>query len=578
MDGEKATKELAFVLNASTSQGILAQLRDYSLTEDISTNSLAVIEGKKRIYLGIISETCHLKGSERASQNVSLMKEETGRRIAEITKESYVEKDKFSTGLRLIPLAQTNGKITEEVDTIPVHMAKVLAPSEKNIKIFYGTIDNKVNWGIGYSKHPFKEIESKVMIPLNIDILTRGSFGIFGKSGTGKTHLGNIISTLIVLFNKLGNPDKKIKLLIFDMHSEYGLKVKDEHGNDYADGVGLIFRNEFLRCSPDHALAKERGLEKLMIDLSEITIEDFYVLEKILGLSENFTAYLPSFRFAINKAVNEMPKQTSQIQQSSTTKQDNSWLLYLLGYLEDVYTSPEYERLEKKIGEYVKSLGPGALSALRAGKAKLRSLNRYEFLSTEYKENLNEIVNELFEGNRNIIISFGRYGDDPRAYILIAQLLAKRIWEKAIDEIMRGRRLENKILIFLEEAHKFLSEEFYGKTAFGNIARELRKRGVLLAIIDQRPSQIAEDVMAMLWNNFVLTLTEPRDIESATRGLKYSELFKPVVSTLKKREVLIFGEAVKLPAVVTIRDYREFVNEAKKIYESLVQKIDLPGY
>jgi DNA helicase HerA-like ATPase len=172
----------------------------------------------------------------------------------------------------------------------------------------------------------------------------------------------------------------------------------------------------------------------------------------------------------------------------------------------------------------------------------------------------------------------GRYGDDLRAYTFIANIISMKIWNTAVNRIMKGEELKYKIIIFLEEAHKFLSPEKYYKNPFGDIARELRKRGILLCIIDQRPSQIAEDVIAMLWNNFVFSLTEAKDITSVTRNLKFSSLFESVISNLKRREALIFGEMIKIPAVVTIVDYKEMVKYLKRVYENQKTLVEIPGY
>jgi hypothetical protein len=46
----------------------------------------------------------------------------------------------------------------------------------------------------------------------------------------------------------------------------------------------------------------------------------------------------------------------------------------------------------------------------------------------------------------------------------------------------------------VEEAHKLLNREMAGQTTFASIAREMRKYYVTLLIIDQRPSQIYDEV------------------------------------------------------------------------------------
>ena len=50
-------------------------------------------------------------------------------------------------------------------------------------------------------------------------------------------------------------------------------------------------------------------------------------------------------------------------------------------------------------------------------------------------------------------------------------------------------------MIVVEEAHKLLNREMAAQTTFATIARELRKYYVTLLIVDQRPSQIYDEVM-----------------------------------------------------------------------------------
>lgn len=566
-------EEIAFVTRASTKEGIEARLKEYSLTESIAANSLAIVHGRKRKYLALISEIFHSQGAEKAHEVSKMFAgSEEERKTAEITASSFKSTGKFSTSLILIPLAQTSSKDIEDVDTIPEQASTIFAPDEEDMELFYGRMDNRIRWGIGYAKHPDKETQLKTLIPINLDILSRGSFGIFGKSGTGKTHLGNMLSSLFIVSNKSNAFDKKVKLLIFDMHSEYGLMVKDQQGNDYAEGVGQLFRNEFKIYTPDHALAKEFGLLEFNIDPREIMIEDLITLQETLELSDSFIAYLGDYKKILNDVIGDQYKEKIQ--------RESAWILYLLGKLEEIdEIKRRIEYLEEQVNRKINDkAGAGASTAFKAGKSRLSQIGRYEFINENKQNSLDEILYELFHGERSIIISMGRYEDDAKAYTLIAQLLSRKIWKTAISMIMRGERLSNKIIIFLEEAHKFLSPELYYKTAFGNIARELRKRGIILCIIDQRPSELAEDVMAMLWNNFVFTLTEERDIEAATRGLKYSNLYLPVINTLKRKEALIFGEAIRLPAILSIRDYKEFIKEIKEYYNKLRTKLDLPNY
>ncbi len=567
------------VIGASLSNGIFVQLSRSSFVEEIPSNSLVVIQGDKRKYLGLIADISLIKGTNHASKLANIesrFPSDKSRNLTKNTKELFSSYGVFSSAIHIIPLSQTTKNSTEDVDTIPSYLSAVSPATKDDVEIFYGKVDNRLNWGIGFVKSSLKESEENILIPINLDVLVRGSFGIFGKAGTGKTMLGNIISGLIILGNKTKSFEKEVKLLIFDMHSEYGLKLKDQHGRDYEDGVGRIFKKDFLILSPDHTLAEEYGLEKFEIKIENITEEYIINVKEVFDLSDAFINYLYDYKAIYNEIFEKIAKKYG-----INIDLKNPWIHYLfddLPLLKD--NKKTLEEIEREFKTAIREkISPGAIYALSSGKSKLKYLSRVDFISKNSGEDsVKKIINELFDGNRSVIISMGRYGDDLRAYTFIANIISMKIWNTAVNRIMKGEELKYKIIIFLEEAHKFLSPEGYYKNPFGDIARELRKRGILLCIIDQRPSQIAEDVIAMLWNNFVFSLTEAKDITSVTRNLKFSSLFESVISNLKRREALIFGEMIKIPAVVTIVDYKEMVKFLKRVYENQKTLVEIPGY
>ena len=82
------------------------------------------------------------------------------------------------------------------------------------------------------------------------------------------------------------------------------------------------------------------------------------------------------------------------------------------------------------------------------------------------------------------------------SFILIKNLrLIRAEWERRTNEGYHDP-LKNPypLVIALEEAHKLLNREMASQTAFAAIAREMRKYSVTLLVIDQRPSQIYDEV------------------------------------------------------------------------------------
>jgi len=99
------------------------------------------------------------------------------------------------------------------------------------------------------------------------------------------------------------------------------------------------------------------------------------------------------------------------------------------------------------------------------------------------------------------VLSFGEFETDLD-YLFVSNLLTRRIreaWEKKTNAYRSmGRDEPKQLVIVIEEAHQVVEPEMASQTTFATIARELRKYYVTLLVIDQRPSQIYDEVMSQL--------------------------------------------------------------------------------
>ena len=131
--------------------------------------------------------------------------------------------------------------------------------------------------------------------------------------------------------------------------------------------------------------------------------------------------------------------------------------------------------------------------ALRALYNRLSGLTRYHFLTEHSREDASARIIDHLERGQHVVLEFGRYGDDLSAYILVSNLLTRRIHQSYVQakELASGgrRREPRPLVIVIEEAHKFLNPSVASQTIFGTIARELRKYNVTLMVIDQRPQR-----------------------------------------------------------------------------------------
>jgi DNA helicase HerA-like ATPase len=121
-----------------------------------------------------------------------------------------------------------------------------------------------------------------------------------------------------------------------------------------------------------------------------------------------------------------------------------------------------------------------------------------------------------------------------------------------------GGSAPRPLLIAIEEAHKLLNPQLSGQTAFGIIARELRKYFVTLLVVDQRPSGIDDEVMSQLGTRITGWLGDEDDIRAVLTGLAGRDQLRGMLARLQeKEEVLLLGWGVKMPIPVRSRRYDE---------------------
>jgi uncharacterized protein len=112
------------------------------------------------------------------------------------------------------------------------------------------------------------------------------------------------------------------------------------------------------------------------------------------------------------------------------------------------------------------------------------------------------------------------------------------------------------LVVALEEAHKLLNREMAGQTTFSTIAREMRKYYVTLLVIDQRPSQIYDEVMSQLGTRVCGWLGDDDDIGATLSGLASRDALRGMLARLQpKEEVLLLGWGVPMPILVRSRRY-----------------------
>jgi DNA helicase HerA-like ATPase len=194
--------------------------------------------------------------------------------------------------------------------------------------------------------------------------------------------------------------------------------------------------------------------------------------------------------------------------------------------------------------------------------SKLRLLFNCPYIvETPAADTVSQIIQSL-EAGQHIVLSFGDYESDLD-YLLVCNLLSRRIrqaWEERTNQYRskkeQGAKEPRPLVIVLEEAHKLLNREMANQTTFSMIAREMRKYYVTLLVIDQRPSQIYDDVMSQLGTRISGWLGDEDDIHAVLSGLASRDALRGMLSRLQpKEEVLLLGWGMPMPLPVRSRRY-----------------------
>ncbi len=191
--------------------------------------------------------------------------------------------------------------------------------------------------------------------------------------------------------------------------------------------------------------------------------------------------------------------------------------------------------------------------------SKLRRLFMRLYCGTPAANALKQMIDNLDYG-QHVVLSFGEY---EKTWITCLYPTNHRrireVWEQRTNAFRSGKSGASEprpLVIAVEEAHKLLNREMASQTSFSTIAREMRKYYVTLLIIDQRPSQIYDEVMSQLGTRITGWLGDSDDISAVLTGLASRDALRGMLARLQpKEEVLMLGWGVPMPIVVRSRRY-----------------------
>ena len=502
------------VIGGSLNRGVEVRLDPSFPVESVKVGGFVAIQGQTQRFFGIVSDVAletvdaSLRGMPPEAWDgftASVMSHTNAYAIVTVLPQLVIGGS---------PLAMIEGP--QPARAIPPHFSKAHQASEEDVLAVFGAEDERHIW-VG---SPLDMEDTR--IHLDLEELVKRSNGVFGKSGTGKSFL-----TRILLAGTL-QKDAAVNL-VFDMHNEYGWQGTRE-GGPPVKGLKQLFPSRVAVFSLDPKMSQWRGLTpdaEVTIGYNEIEPQDMETLAETLNLTPQGVA-----------AVYSLVRRFGQ----------EAWL---------------YEFLKRESREELTILAEETsevFQVLFTLHRRLRTLGRMGFLLPKSPDDAVRRILDYLDRGIHVVLEFGRYGNDLPAYVLVANLLTRRIHDRYVqrtEEAMGDRTREPKpLVITVEEAHRFLTPGVASQTIFGAIAREMRKYRVTLLIVDQRPSGIDEEVLSQLGTRFTYLLDNERDVDGVLAGAPGARELRSVLSRLdSQQQALLFGHALPMPVVIRAREY-----------------------
>jgi DNA helicase HerA-like ATPase len=524
-------RNLGVISGGSLSHGVEVRLDPEAAVEDMAVGRYVTVDGDRSRFFGMITDV--------------ELRSTIGQVVASPPSDEFTRQVLRGTAvygvLKIVLMLRAGLGIEaqpEPVKTVPGHFAAVHDSTQAEIEQIFGGEDGG-HFVVG------SPLDMDVKVCLDYQRFVERSNGVFGKTGTGKTFLTRMI--LLDLIQKSAEQreaSKRCVNLVFDMHNDYGWEGQSEGGSRRAPGLKQLAGSNVLLMTLDEENARRRRIRPdgvISIAYGDVEPGDIEVLKETLNLTQNAV-----------EATHQLARKYGQ----------HRWLAEALHLDEnDEETAHELSGL---------GIHPSTMLNLRRG---LQKLTRNGFMVEKPVSDTPRSIIEQLLGGRNVVLEFGRYGSQIASYMLVANVLTRRIYNEfrnRSEEALTPEEQPNHLIITIEEAHKFLSPAVAGQTIFGEIAREMRKYNVTLMVIDQRPSAIDEEVLSQIGTRLVCLLDNERDVDAVLAGVSGRSELRAVVAKLDTRQqALILGHAVPMPVVVRTPDYEQKARDYQDFRASL---------
>ena len=381
-------------------------------------------------------------------------------------------------------------------------------------------------------------LRENVPIKLDVNELVSRHFAVLAVTGAGKS---NAVAVMIKgLVEDIGGT-----VVVLDPHGDYVNLKLPETGNSLVNIIEGKIKVDELDSEELADLLEVRSTAPIQREFLARAWETIQHENKELGGALLLEELEKTLRAWITKRMIKYWDEKKQRYVTEELKSDR--IETIRGIIFRI------RRFLRNYGAFVTS--ENLVAAIRPGMVNVIDLGPLDEL--QMKVIVGKFLQEVFEARveyEKARKNFMRTGD--------------REYEKIMDEIrQKYPALAYPILIIVEEAHIFApqGEENDAARIMGRIAREGRKFGVGLGVVSQRPSKLNEDILSQMNTKIILKIVNPRDQEYVLRASEQlSRDLMDDIAGLGKGEAVIVGQAIKVPALVKIYNFKELKGKAGK--------------
>ncbi len=494
----------------------------------------------------------------------------------------YFENGKYFKGIKEVPLIGDGCFILDNNEFACIH--KFASPNDITLNIGHLLTDENIP------------------IEISIDKLFASHIGIFGNTGSGKSHtLASIYRKLYDVMGHFANFQKNARFVLFDFNGEYsGDEIITMHKQVYKidtrgdKGDRLPLRKEDLYnpellsilCSASEKTQQPfiRRTLKLLSSIEKADNEERYVrgiIKKLIKgtltisdrvkakiLLDYFEQILPHNQDSLGIDIS-LQRQLEWFQTGFRYEYEGN-TIYIDGQNKNstirntrlYQAAQEYQMPREGIKRILDALYIQLIQDVLDNRAMNEHIspviNKLKSFESDFEKVFEFTDKDVWNGKNLIVIDLNRVNISVKK--MIPMLISFRLYEEK-----KNRKYHKEYLnLIIDEAHNILSYESLRESesfkdfrleTFEEIIKEGRKFGVFLTLSSQRPSDISPTIVSQLHNYFIHRLVNDRDIDMIEKAVSYlDKISMESLPILPVGACILSGNIADLPVILQVNE------------------------